>query len=231
MRVYQLTKDMVFPDPENATKDGIVAIGGDLSVDRLIMAYACGIFPWFSENDPILWWSPDPRFVLFPSKLHISKSMKKFMKKNLYQITFDTNFREVINFCRVLRTGNTWITDSMIEGYLALYNKGYAHSVEVWHKNRLVGGLYGVSLGSCFFGESMFSVMDNASKIALIMLTRKLQEKGFSLIDCQVYTEHLASLGAELINRTDFLKVLKKGLEKDSLIGSWTGFNPNNCFG
>jgi len=218
-----LTKDLSFPPIENATEDGVVAIGGDLSIERLLLAYRCGIFPWFSEGEPILWWSPDPRFLLFPDKIKISNSMKKIMKKEIFQITFDSAFEEVIKMCRKVRINRegTWITKDMIKSYSALHEIGFAHSAETWHKGKLVGGLYGVSLGSCFFGESMFSTMDNSSKFALIKLSLKLKEKKFSMIDCQVYTRHLATMGAENISREKFLELLRAGLKSETIQGSW----------
>jgi len=206
MPVFRLTDKLVFPHPSLADEDGILAVGGDLSCERLLLAYKNGIFPWFSEDEPILWWSPNPRCVLFPKDIKISRSMRKFLKKQLYEVTFDTCFRHVIAMCAKLREGNTWITPEIIESYSKLHDLGFAHSVETWYEGRLVGGLYGVSLGKCFFGESMFSTMDNASKIALITLCQKLEEKGFLLIDCQVYSKHLESLGAVNIDRDLFLK-------------------------
>jgi leucyl/phenylalanyl-tRNA--protein transferase len=221
-----LTKDLKFPPVENATDDGVVAIGGDLSVDRLLLAYKTGIFPWFSEGDPILWWSPDPRFVLFPKNVKISDSMKKILKKNIFEISFDTSFSEVIKMCRKVRVNNegTWITKEMIKSYSALHELGFAHSVETWHEGKLVGGLYGVSMGSCFFGESMFSTMDNASKFALIKLSQKLVDKNFSIIDCQVYTKHLSSMGAFNISRDEFLNLLNDGLKSPTIQGCWKDF-------
>ncbi|NLB78720.1 MAG: leucyl/phenylalanyl-tRNA--protein transferase [Clostridiaceae bacterium] len=209
MPVFRLTKELLFPHPTLAIKDGILAVGGDLSDQRLLLAYRNGIFPWFMENEPIMWWSPDPRFVLFPENIIISKSMKKFLRKDLYKVTFDTRFRDVITKCSELRKDNTWITPDMIEGYCKLHELGFAHSVETWFEGSLVGGLYGVALGRCFCGESMFSIMDNASKTALITLSRELENKGFLMIDCQVYSKHLESLGAVNISRDTFLQYLE----------------------
>ncbi|MCX7709422.1 MAG: leucyl/phenylalanyl-tRNA--protein transferase [Clostridia bacterium] len=222
MPVYRLTKELVFPHPGLANKDGLLAVGGDLSVERLLLAYSNGIFPWFSEEDPILWWSPDPRCVLFPKEIKISKSMEKFLKKGLYKVTFDRAFSSVIGMCRELREGDTWLTDEMVAAYTRLYSLGFAHSVEVWFQDHLVGGLYGVSLGKCFFGESMFSTKDNASKTALIAISKALEEHGFLLIDCQVYSKHLESMGAVNIARKEFLEYVKNGLTKETMRGSWS---------
>ncbi|NLL05231.1 MAG: leucyl/phenylalanyl-tRNA--protein transferase [Clostridiaceae bacterium] len=220
MPIYRLTSDLIFPHPSLSDEDGLLAIGGDLSVERLLLAYENGIFPWY-DGQPILWWSPDPRFILYPKNLKVSKSMKKVLKKNLYHITFDKCFRKVITLCGELRSGETWITNDMIESYCDLHNLGFAHSVEAWFEDELVGGLYGVSLGRCFFGESMFSLMDNASKTALITLTIKLQQLGFLFIDCQVYSKHLESLGAINVPREDFLNELAQGLKFKTLRGIW----------
>ncbi len=213
-----------FPPIENATEEGIVAAGGDLSPGRLISAYSRGIFPWFSDNEPIMWWSPDPRFILFPKKLKVSKSMKTIQNKGVFQVTYDSCFKQVITACsnapRKDQDG-TWITNDMIDAYCELHQQGIAHSVEVWQDEKLVGGLYGVSLGTSFFGESMFSKVSNASKFGFIKLVNRLIEKNFELIDCQVFTEHLKSLGAEEINRTNLLTFLNSTLEKESWIGDW----------
>ena len=211
MPIYRLSNDLVFPDPSLAEEDGLLALEGDLSPERLLLAYSNGIFPWFSEEEPILWWSPDPRFVVYPKDIRISHSMKKILKKNTYRISFDTCFRDVISNCSNLRkqTG-TWITNEMIEAYCKLHELGFAHSVEAWYEDKLVGGLYGVSIGKCFFGESMFSTMDNASKVAFITLSKVLEEKGFVVIDCQVHTTHLESLGAVYISREEFLQACRK---------------------
>jgi len=226
MSYFYLPKNtLYFPPVEKANKDGILAIGGDLSVERLLYAYESGIFPWFSPGDPIVWWSPDPRFVLYPQKIKVSKSMKQLFKKQAFQVTLDNDFEEVIKNCRYIKregqTG-TWITDGMQEAYTKLYQLGYAHSVEVWQERNLVGGLYGVSLGKIFFGESMFSKMSNASKYGFITITKILEEKGFKLIDCQVYTEHLESLGAEFIRRWQFMEELEEALQAPTIQGSWS---------
>jgi leucyl/phenylalanyl-tRNA---protein transferase len=229
MPIFQLTDSFVFPPPELADESGIIAIGGDLSPERLILAYQTGIFPWYNEGDPIIWHSPDPRFVLIPENLKVPKSMNKVFNQKIFHYTFDKCFDQVIKECSISsRPGQqgTWILPEMIEAYCELHRLGYAHSVEVWKENELVGGLYGISLGKCFFGESMFSKADNASKAALIVLTRKLDEVGFLIIDSQVYTRHIAKLGAEEIPREKYLSVLHKGLQFRTIRGNWgTQFN------
>lgn len=225
MSYYVLNKTLYFPPVERACKEGIVAIGGDLSVERLLLAYQSGIFPWFSPGDPIVWWSPNPRFVLYPEKIKVSKSMKQLFKKQFFRVSFDTCFEEVITNCaKIKREGQsgTWITDEMRASYCELHKMGYAHSVEVWQDGNLVGGLYGVALGRIFFGESMFSKVSNASKYGFITLTHLLQEKDFKLIDCQVYTEHLESLGAEFIERWHFIEELEQAIALPNLHGSWS---------
>lgn len=212
--VYKLDDKIWFPHPSNADNDGLLAFGGDLSLKRLILAYSNAIFPWYSEDSPILWWSPDPRFVLFPKKIKISSSMKKFIKKSNFNVTFDTAFKDVIDNCGKLREEDgTWILPEMKKAYYHLHLKGLAHSVEVWNGDKLVGGLYGVSIGKCFFGESMFSIESNASKFGFIKLTEYLIKNNFIIIDCQVYTKHLESLGAESISRIQFLEIISKGFE------------------
>ena len=205
----QNTQNQVtFPPVENALTEpnGLLAVGGDLSPQRLLEAYYNGIFPWFNENDPILWWSPDPRMVLFPDELKISRSLRKALKKNNYQIRTDNHFVQVMQACAVPRKAQagTWIHPQMISAYTALHEMGLAHSVETWIDGELAGGLYGVALGKVFFGESMFSHVTDASKIALVHLVKQLQYLGFGMIDCQVKTGHLASLGAREISRTEF---------------------------
>ena len=214
MPIYRLSKDLIFPNPSLSEEDGLLAIGGDLSTERLLLAYSNGIFPWFSDDEPILWWSPNPRFVVYPNCVKISHSMKKILKKDLYTVSFNRCFREVIYNCSNMRkeTG-TWITEEMIEAYCKLHELGFAHSVETWYDDKLVGGLYGISLGKCFFGESMFSTMDNASKVAFITLSKVLEQREFILIDCQVPTNHLKSLGAICISRENFLQLVKKGID------------------
>lgn len=221
MPVYRLSSDLIFPHPSMSDEDGLLAVGGDLSVERLLLAYENGIFPWYEDGQPILWWSPDPRFILYPKDLKISKSMKKVLKKKLYRVTFDKCFRKVITLCGELRSGETWITSEMIESYCNLHKLGFAHSVETWFGDELVGGLYGISLGRCFFGESMFSLMDNASKTAFITLALKLDQIEFHFIDCQVYSKHLESLGAVELPKDEFLNELAEGLKFDTLMGIW----------
>lgn len=214
-----------FPPVYKSTEEGIVAAGGNLSPGMLLSAYAQGIFPWYSEYEPILWWSPHPRFVLFPEELHISKSMRRTLNKEVFTCTFDTGFDEVIRSCREIeRPGQpgTWITEDMVEAYRELHRLGYAHSAEAWHEEKLAGGLYGVSLGRCFFGESMFSNMADSSKAALIFLTRRVKELDFHFIDCQVYTPHLTTLGAREIPRREFIKRLQDALEFSTLKGRWS---------
>jgi leucyl/phenylalanyl-tRNA--protein transferase len=204
-----LGKAIEFPQHSQATKDGLLAIGGDLSLERLIHAYANGIFPWFNDEEPILWWSPDPRFVLFPKDLKVSKSMKQFLRNTTYQITENKAFEQVIVHCADVKRDDqygTWIGKSMIDAYINLHRAGFAKSVEVWDQNQLVGGLYGVDLGNkVFCGESMFSLKSNSSKMAFIWLA---QSNKYGLIDCQLHTEHLESLGAKHISRQEFLKLL-----------------------
>lgn len=213
MPIFGLSDDLTFPHPSLAEEDGLLAVDGDLSPERLILAYRNGIFPWFSEDEPILWWSPNPRFILYPKDIKVSHSMKKLLKKNTYKISFDTCFRDVISNCSNLRKeSGTWITNDMIEAYCKLHELGYAHSVEAWYEGKLVGGLYGISIGKCFFGESMFSTMSNASKAAFITLCKKLEEKDYIMVDCQVYTEHLESLGAVNISREKFLELVEEGI-------------------
>lgn len=213
-----------FPDIDNVTEEGIVAVGGDLTEGRLISAYSRGIFPWFSDDEPILWWCPNPRFILLPKNLKVSKSMKTVINKKTFHTTFDTHFKDVIKACSLAPRKDqdgTWITNDMIKAYCKLHELGYAHSVEVWENQKLVGGLYGVSLGSAFFGESMFSSVSNASKFGFIKLVEWLKENSFDLIDCQVYTQHLESLGAHEVERNYFLKLLERSLANKTTLGRW----------
>lgn len=204
-----------FPHPDNALvePDGLLAVGGDLSPQRIITAYLNGIFPWYSPGEPILWWSPNPRAVLFPEKRHISKSLRKLIKKKIFRTTIDRDFEGVIKNCAVIsRTGQkgTWITDEMQQAYIHLHHLGIAHSAECWSGSQLVGGLYGIALGKVFFGESMFSTQSNASKVAFMHLLDELIKADYALIDCQVTTAHLMSLGAEEIPRNQFLELVHK---------------------
>ncbi len=207
--MYYLNNNIVFPDVSTANEHGILAVGGDLSVERLLEAYKRGIFPWFESGEPILWWSPNPRFVLYPKNLKVSKSMKQFMRNCNYTVTVNKAFKTVISSCsKIKRTGqdDTWITNGMIDAYVKLHELGYAKSVEVWSNNKLVAGLYGVDVGNNMFcGESMFTTESNASKAAFITF---VQNTNYKLIDCQVYTNHLQSLGAEEISRDTFIKYL-----------------------
>ncbi|MFK7971349.1 MAG: leucyl/phenylalanyl-tRNA--protein transferase [Bacteroidia bacterium] len=221
---YQLTDTIEFPDPAYAPPSGILAVGGDLKPERLLFAYEQGIFPWYSDDEPIIWWSPDPRFVLFPENLKVSKSMRQVLRRETFKITYDEVFPAVIKACaKVPRDGQsgTWITDEMVEAYIHLHKLGYAHSVEAWQHGKLVGGLYGISLGNAFFGESMFAKASNASKAAFITLVQALSSQGFEMIDCQMPTDHLASLGAETISRDQFLELLPGYVENETLQGDW----------
>ena len=209
--MYRLTDALLFPSPEQASAEGIVAVGGDLQPERVMLAYQKGIFPWFESDDFLLWWSPDPRMVLFPDRLKISKSMRTVLRKKQFEVTFNKAFDQVVEACaKVKRFGQngTWITPGLMEVYSTLHIQGHAHSVEVWEEGSLVGGLYGIDLGTVFCGESMFSKSSNASKVALIFLVKELKKNKYELIDCQVPTQHLASMGAEPISRTEFLTFL-----------------------
>ena len=223
MPIFRLGDEIIFPAVHLTSGNGILAIGGDLSPDRLIAAYRQGIFPWYSEGDPIIWWSPDPRFILFLEELRVSRSMMKVLRRGTFRITYDQKFREVVLSCQKLRRkqNGTWITDDMLEAYCTLHELGIAHSAEAWYEGKLVGGIYGVSLGRCFFGESMFSLISNASKAALIDLVYKLKELKLEFLDCQVYTAHLESLGARFISRDEFIGLLKSGLQHETLLGNW----------
>lgn len=210
--MYFLTKELFFPPVDEADEDGILAVGGDLSPERLQLAYKNGIFPWFDDDEPILWWSPNDRMVLFPDEFAVSKSMRNILNRGIFKVTFNQNFKEVISNCSsIKRDGQrgTWITDQMIEAYTKLNEMGIAKSVEVWQEGILVGGLYGIDLGHVFCGESMFSKVSNASKVAFVSLVRKLKEENYKLLDCQVHNDHLESLGAREISREDFMKILK----------------------
>ncbi|MBF0610106.1 MAG: leucyl/phenylalanyl-tRNA--protein transferase [Magnetococcales bacterium] len=215
MPIYLVSRSSHFPPAELAEPDGLLAVGGDLSVGRLLTAYRHGIFPWYSHGQPILWWSPDPRMVLFPDELHVPKSLQKTMRKQPFTITWNQDFPQVIHHCGLVRQEQgTWITSDMEDAYIQLHRKGYAHSAEAWEGDppRLVGGLYGVQVGRVFSGESMFHLSPDASKIAFVMTVLKLRVLGFELIDCQMYTDHLARFGSREISRADYLHILNQGL-------------------
>lgn len=227
MAIYSLTEEVIFPDPSLANDDGLLAIGGDLSDLRLITAYANGIFPWYSEGQPILWWSPNPRMILFPDKFKRHKNLRRTVKSGKFKVRFDYNFDEVINKCGEIDRNDqygTWITDEMKEAYINLHKKGLCHSVESYCEDQLVGGLYGISLGGAFFGESMFHLMTDASKVALWYLVDQLIAWDFDIIDVQQETNHLRSLGAEVVEREKFLTLLERSLEKKTRQGNWKKF-------
>jgi leucyl/phenylalanyl-tRNA--protein transferase len=224
MPIFLLSEKLIFPSARLAREDGLLAIGGDLGPERLLLAYRSGIFPWFTAGEPILWWSPDPRLVLQPADLRLSRSLRRTLNRDLYRVTADRAFERVIRECAVVRLEKgepTWIVEEMVGAYCRLHQDGYGHSIEVWQDRRLVGGLYGVSLGRCFFGESMFSRARDASKVGLVALTRFLAERGFEMIDCQVTTAHLLALGAREVPRDRFLSALQKALAAPTLRGPW----------
>ncbi len=225
MPIYRLGSELIFPDPALADPEGLLAVGGDLSPERLLLAYSMGIFPWYSDDQPILWWSPDPRLIVKPKDVHISKSLQRTMKSGKFTIRFDTDFHSVIRLCSEMERpdqAGTWITEEMIEAYCLLHMKGFAHSVESYLDGDLVGGLYGVSMGRAFFGESMFSNCSDASKVALAALSGRLTEWSFDFIDCQVTTQHLVRMGAREIARAEFLDRLNDALCHDTYQGVWT---------
>jgi len=215
-----------FPPVETASPEGLLAVGGDLRPERLLAAYRHGIFPWYSEGQPILWWSPDPRAVLLPENLNISRSLRKTLRAGKFQVTLDTRFRDVMRACAAPRPqhpyGGTWITPDMIDAYTRLHVLGWAHSIEAWRENELVGGLYGVAFGGAFFGESMFARATDASKVAFVHLVHQLVRWGFTLIDCQQYTEHLARFGAQEIPRLEFMRRLNEALTQPDRQGRWS---------
>ena len=224
MTVFLLTDKIAFPPAHLASKEGLLAVGGDLSRKRLLHAYRMGIFPWFSHDEPILWWSPDPRLVLYPHEIKISKTLKKIIRKGVFKVTMDTAFAQVITQCAQIRLQNnqgTWIVEDMIHAYCKLHESGFAHSVEAWYQGDLAGGLYGVSLGRCFFGESMFTRISNASNVALVKLVEYLNTLSFDMIDCQLTTQHLLRFGAREIPRVKFLKQLEKSLKASTKKGKW----------
>ena len=214
MPIYQLTDEIIFPKPELAEDDGLLAIGGDLRWERLLLAYSNGIFPWYNEYDPILWWCPKPRFIIKPNEVRISRSMKRVFNKNEFKVTFNNDFEGVISKCKEIRENKegTWITDDMKQAYIDLFNKGFASSVEVYKEDKLVGGLYGVNIGRCFFGESMFSMETNASKVALISICKRLEEENYLFLDCQMHTNHLESMGGKFVSWEDFEIMLQEGI-------------------
>jgi len=222
-----LDADKPFPPLERALREpnGLLAAGGDLSPARLLEGYRLGIFPWFSDGDPILWWSPDPRMVLFPSELKVSRSLGKVLRNRRYEVRFDSAFANVIASCAAPRKGvpGTWIGDAMVDAYLELHRLGHAHSVETWIEGSLAGGLYGVALGGVFFGESMFSRARDASKIALVALVARLKDEGAGLIDCQMHTRHLETLGAREIPRARFSRLLEELIHYPRSPGTWSG--------
>jgi leucyl/phenylalanyl-tRNA--protein transferase len=224
MPVYQLTDEVVFPPTDHAEPDGLLAVGGDLSAERLLLAYRLGIFPWYSEGQPILWWSPDPRIILEPGEFHLSRRLSQILKKGNFKVTFDRAFTEVIRGCSATpRKGQdgTWITPEMMDAYIRLHKMGFAHSAESWLDDEVVGGIYGISLGRCFFGESMFFTQSNASKVALATMIQRFMTWGFHMVDAQVTSEHLIRLGAKEIPRHVFLKRLQAALRYPTQKGSW----------
>jgi leucyl/phenylalanyl-tRNA--protein transferase len=222
--LYRLGSALAFPDPEESLPSGLLAVGGDLSCERLLLAYSLGIFPWYCEGQPILWHSPDPRMLLLPEELHVPKSLARVLRRRRYEVRLDTAFAEVVDGCartpRPDQTG-TWITDEMQRAYAELHRRGFAHSAEAFEAGRLVGGLYGVSLGGAFFGESMFALAPDASKVAFVTLVRRLAAWGFDLIDCQVHTPHLERFGARPWPRERFLAALARSLERETRRGPW----------
>jgi len=213
--MYRLTSELYFPPVDSASTEGIIAFGGNLSPERLMLAYRSGIFPWFNIDEPIIWWSPNPRMVLFLDEIKVSKSMRSLLNRNVFKVTFNQNFSAVIRNCqKIVRPGQdgTWISEQMISAYEKLHELGHAMSVEVWQDEALVGGLYGVDLGNVFCGESMFSRVSNASKVAFVSLVNHLKSNQYQLLDCQVYNEHLASLGCREIPREQFVDILKGNL-------------------
>ncbi|MFO7752756.1 MAG: leucyl/phenylalanyl-tRNA--protein transferase [Desulfobacteraceae bacterium] len=225
MPVFRLSEQIEFPPPGLARSDGLLCVGGDLSTERLIEAYKNGIFPWYAHNEPILWWTPDPRLILYPRDIRVSRSLAKRLRKNFFSVSMDTAFEEVVRNCAHTRTihgEDTWLTSDMIQAYTRLHEAGRAHSVECWRNRRLAGGLYGVSLGGVFFGESMFTIITDASKVALVHLARYLERLDYDLIDCQVATDHMVSMGAVEIPRQLFLKKVRRSLEKPDRTFNWS---------
>lgn len=219
------TPETQFPSPDTASEEGLVAVGGDITTVRVLSAYRQGIFPWYSEDQPVLWWSPEPRAILYPDRIKISRSLKKTLRKKGFQVTADQAFSEVIEACAGPRIqspgGGTWITDEMKQTYTHLHQLGYGHSIEIWRAEKLVGGLYGLSLGSAFFGESMFSHTPDASKIALVHLAKYALNNGIAFIDCQLPTEHLTSMGAVNISRKEYLSILQEAIKHSDRTERW----------
>jgi leucyl/phenylalanyl-tRNA--protein transferase len=223
MPVFRLTDAVGFPPPDLASPEGLLAVGGDLSEDRLIVAYASGIFPWYSEGEPLLWWSPDPRMVLYPESFHCSRRLARTIRSGVFQVTADTAFADVVDGCASARAEGTWITPAMRDAYTRLHEAGYAHAFECWRDGALAGGLYGVSLGGCFFGESMFTRETGASKVAMHALVTCCTAWGFRFVDCQVPNAHLRRLGAQAVPRSAFLQQLADALKQPTRRGDWTG--------
>ena len=226
MVMFRLNRhDLHFPPVDRASHEGLLAVGGDLCPERLLEAYRRGIFPWYNDDQPILWWSPNPRAVLFPNKLHVSRSLQRRLRPAVFTVTLDTSFRTIMEQCAGARPqhpeGGTWITGEMLDAYTRLHELGYAHSVETWQNGRLVGGLYGVAIGRAFFAESMFTRVDDASKVALVRLVKQLQAWNFHLIDCQQFSPHVSRFGAEEIPRADFIKHLDQALTLPDRRGRW----------
>jgi leucyl/phenylalanyl-tRNA--protein transferase len=222
--IFRLDHRLVFPRPELAEPSGLLAVGGDLSPERLVLAYASGIFPWYDEEQPILWHSPDPRMVLLPAELEVGRSLAKTLRRGTYEVRLDTDFRGVIEGCQQApRDGQdgTWITEEMLEAYVELHERGVAHSAEAWRDGELCGGLYGIALGGVFFGESMFASQPDASKVAFVTLVRQVAAWGIELVDCQVYTDHLARFGAREWPRARFLGALGEALQRETRFGPW----------
>lgn len=224
MPVFALPKEAIFPDPAHAEDDGLLAVGGDLSPERLLTAYALGIFPWYSENSPILWWSPEPRLIIEPGQEHVPSRLDRFLRRGRYAFTLDTAFDRVISACATVDRPagpGTWIVPEMQAAYIRLFELGFAHSIEAWENGELVGGLYGVALGRAFFGESMFHLRPDASKGAFVTLIRALAGAGYILFDCQQTTPHMVRFGGFEVGRDDFLQRLEKALEKETQRGRW----------
>jgi leucyl/phenylalanyl-tRNA--protein transferase len=225
MPIYRLGPELVFPDPEESEPEGLLAVGGDLAPQRLLLAYASGIFPWYAEGQPILWHSPNPRAVLVPSALHVSRSLDKTLRRRKFEVRLDTAFADVIRACAEIPrrgTQGTWITADMLRAYVRLHEMGYAHSAEAWEGGRLVGGIYGVSLGGAFFGESMFTHRSDASKVAFAILVRQLERWRFDFLDCQMHTPHLERMGAVRWPREAFLEVLARSVVRETRCGLWS---------